>query len=136
MLPSGTPKENQTILTIHLISSSVRCFPLNKVSPGQMQVALPKTAGRANRKETSRTKGRAFPTSPGLLPPPPPIRCCSSEPSAGRAVAAWGPDLVQNPPNRRAEGRGSPHDPDERRARQPGRLLNIAWLPRPCLRAT
>ena len=124
MLPSGTLKETQTILTMHLISSSVRCFHLNKTSTGQMQVALPQKDVQTERKTLEQKRELSQPARGcSHPPPPPPTHCSRYQPRAGRAAAAGGPHQVQDLPNRRAEGRASPHGPDHHTAKRPERLL-------------
>lgn len=63
MLPSGTLKETQATLTMHIIHSSVSCFPLNNASTGKMQVALPPTDVQTERKplEQKRELSQAAP---------------------------------------------------------------------------
>jgi hypothetical protein len=130
VLPSGTLKKTQTILTMHLISSSVRCFHLNKASTGQMQVALLQTEKKLleQKQELSQpAQGCSLP------PPPPPIFCCSSQPNVGRATAAWearsgaGPTKQESCRKRKSARSRSPQN----KAAQATVKYHLAALPMP-----
>ena len=87
MLPSGTLKKTQTILTMHLISSSVRCFHLNKASTGQMQVALLQT----EKKLLEQKQELSQPAQGCSLPPTtPPKVLVRYPPQVGRATPPRG----------------------------------------------